>query len=431
VWFGQVISNIGSGLTSFGLGLWVYTETGSASRLALVVLAAQLPTLLISPFAGALVDRWDRRAAMILADAGAATGTLVTAVLLATGRLEFWHLYVTLSFSGVFAAFQFPAYSAATTLLVPKEHHSRAAGMVQLSGSVSIVAAPTLAALLVVTAGLTTIFVIDFVTFLIAVATLLVVRFPAPERSAAAEKGIGALLAEARSGFTFVSRRRALLVLLLSFGVVNFAFSFLSVLLIPLLLSVTTETTAGTIVSVSGFGLVAGSLLMASWGGPEDRLRGLFAAIGTMGIGFAVAGVAPEVGWILTGITLIHVVGPVASSLSQAIWQSKVPPALQGRVFAVRQVLAIAATPVAFLLAGRLADGVFEPFMTGDSTLARLLRDVVGTGPGRGIGVMFILLGTVVVATAAIAWRNPAMRTFDADVPDVVLPSPPTSFEPG
>jgi MFS family permease len=430
VWFGQVVSNIGSGLTSFGLGLWVFLETGSATQLALIVLAARLPMLLISPFAGALIDRWDRRTAMIVADAGAAAGTLATVLLLASGRLEIWHLYVTLSFSGVFGAFQFPAYSAATTLLVPTAQYSRAAGMVQLAGSVSLVAAPTLAAVLIVSTGLTAIFVIDFLSFLVAVVILVAVRFPEPVRSEPPKRGMRPLLGEARSGFSFVARHRGLLVLLLTFSVVNFAFSFMSVLLIPLLLSVTSETTAGSVVSISGFGLVAGSLLMASWGGPQDRVGGLFVAIGGMGLGFAVAGMAPDVGWILAGISLIHIVHPIAGSLSQAIWQTKVPPELQGRVFAVRQVLAIAAAPVAFVLAGRLADGVFEPFMAGPSAPATWLRGLIGVGSGRGIGLLFVLLGAVVLVTLVIAWNHPAIRALDEAVPDAVSAPQPTGSGP-
>jgi len=419
VWLGQLVSNAGSSITSFGLGLWVFAETGSATQLALIVMAARLPMLVVSPFAGALVDRWDRRTAMIVADAGAALGTLVTAVLLMTGMFEIWHLYVTLSFSGLFRAFQFPAYSAATTLLVPKAHYSRAAGMVQLAGSLGIVAAPALAALLVVASGLNVIFVIDFATFLFAVGTLASVRFPEPIRSRAEAPGVRPLLDEARHGFAFVAGRRGLLVLLITFSVVNFAFSFQSVLLIPLLLSVAAETAAGTVVSLSAVGLVAGSLAMAMWGGPADRLRGLLVALAAMGTGFAVAGVSPGLGWILGGIMLIHLAHPVAGSLSQAIWQSKVPVEIQGRVFAVRQVLSIAAAPVAYLLAGRLADDVFEPFMSGGSGLARLAANVVGSGAGRGIGLMFVILGALVLGAVVVAWNAAAIRTLDVAVPDI------------
>ena len=153
VWFGQVVSNLGSAMTGFGLGIWVYQETGSATQLAFVVLAARLPTLFVSPFAGALVDRWDRRWAMLLSDGGAAVGTLAIMLLLLTDSLELWHLYLALSFSGVFSAFQFPAYGAAITLMVDREDYARASGFVQLAGSVGRVAAPAAAAAIVVWAG--------------------------------------------------------------------------------------------------------------------------------------------------------------------------------------------------------------------------------------------------------------------------------------
>ncbi|HEY5651696.1 MAG TPA: MFS transporter, partial [Acidimicrobiia bacterium] len=171
VWFGQLVSLLGSSMTSFGLAIWVYQQTGSATQLALVVMASRVPMLLVSPFAGALVDRWDRRRAMMLSDTGAAVGTLATMLLVITGSLEIWHLYVTLSMSGFFEAFQFPAYSAATTLLVPKDQYARASGLVQLAGSVGRVLAPMAGAALLVWSGLTVLFVIDLVTFVFAVGT--------------------------------------------------------------------------------------------------------------------------------------------------------------------------------------------------------------------------------------------------------------------
>jgi MFS family permease len=183
VWFGQVVSNLGSGMTAFGLGIWVYQETGSATQLAFIILASRVPALFVSPFAGALIDRWDRRWAMLLSDGGAAVGTLAIMLLLLTNSLELWHLYVALAVSGVFQAFQFPAYGAAITLMVDKDDYARASGFVQLAGSVGRVVAPAAAAAIVVWVGLTPLFIVDFVTFLVAVATLLSVRFPAVEPS--------------------------------------------------------------------------------------------------------------------------------------------------------------------------------------------------------------------------------------------------------
>lgn len=415
VWFGQVVSNLGSAMTGFGLGIWVYQETGSATQLAFVVLAARLPTLFVSPFAGALVDRWDRRWAMLLSDGGAAVGTLAIMLLLLTDSLELWHLYLALSFSGVFSAFQFPAYGAAITLMVDREDYARASGFVQLAGSVGRVAAPAAAAAIVVWAGLTPLFIIDFVTFLVAVATLLAVRFPAPEPSAREGRGIAGLLREARLGLDFVLARRALLILMLSFVMVNFAFAFQSVLLIPLLLETTTEQVAGWVVSLAAGGVVVGSLVLGAWGGPKDRVAGVYVPIFAMGIGLSLIGLRPSVLLIVAGILLMNGTHPIAGGSSQAIWQSKVPPNLQGRVFAIRQVSAIIASPPAFLFAGWLADRVFEPFMADASGPLAL---VAGSGPGRGMGLMFVIIGLFVVGVVVAAWNHPRIRALETEVPD-------------
>jgi MFS family permease len=379
--------------------------------------------LLVSPFAGALIDRWDRRWAMILADSGAAVGTLATMLLLVTGNLEIWHLYVTLSFSGLFQAFQFPAYSAATTLLVEPEHYARASGLVQLAGSIGQVAAPTIAAAVVVWSGLTILFVVDFATFLFAVATLLRVRFPAHEPGQRIGRGARGLLLEAREGLDFVLEKRALLILMLSFVVVNFAFAFQGVLLIPLLLSMTTEQTAGIIVSIAAGGIVAGSLALTVWGGPKNRITGIYLPILAMGVGLILMGLRPSLALVVFGILLMNTTHPIAGGSSQSIWQSKVPPSLQGRVFAIRQISAISAAPIAFLLAGITADHVFEPLMANASGA---LGTIIGSGPGRGIGLMFVLAGLFTTAIVAVAWNLPRIRNLETEVPDLELAEPAT-----
>jgi DHA3 family macrolide efflux protein-like MFS transporter len=418
VWVGQLVSALGSSMTQFGLAIWVFTETGSTIQLSLLILAAMLPGLLMSPFSGSLIDRWDRRVAMIVSDAGAAAGTLVVAILLVTGNLEMWHLYASLAFSSVFGSFQYPAYSAATTLLVPKSQYGRASGMVQLAGSIGRVAAPAIAGIIVVTSGLAALFVIDFMTFGIAVGTLVFVRFPNPEKSSMEPATVSGLLREARQGLAFVMQRRALLILLLTFTAVNFAFSFQSVLLIPLLLTMTSEANAGIVISISMIGLVAGSLLMSTWGGTSKRVRDVFVALAVMGLGLTLAGLRPSVLLILVAVTVSHLAFPVAGGSSQALWQAKVPPSLQGRVFAVRQVFSFGAIPASLLLAGFLAESVFEPMFSDGGTLAGSLGHVIGTGEGRGIAFLMAIMGVAVIGVTFASWRSPAISNFDRDVPD-------------
>jgi DHA3 family macrolide efflux protein-like MFS transporter len=417
VWVGQLVSGLGSGMTRFGLALWVFLETGSAMQLSFLVLSSSVPLLLMSPFAGALVDRWDRRRAMIVSDAGAAAATVVAIVLVATGRLEVWHLYITLAAAGAFQAFQFPAYSAAITLLVHPDHYTRASGLVQLAGSVGNIVAPALAAVVVVQFGLGAIFAIDLITFGVAVVTLLVVRFPDYEPVAGAGRGPAALLREARGGLDFVTERRGLLIILVSFLSVNFAFAFQTVLIVPLLLGITTEATAGLIVSIGAGGLLVGSLAVSLTGRPHDRLFGLYAGIGGMGLGLILVGLRPTLALIALGAVVLSLSHPVAGAGSQAIWQAKVPAGMQGRVFAVRQMSAISSSPIAFLTAGWLADSVFEPLFAADKT--HPLTDILGAGPGRGIGAMLALMGAFVVIVAIAAWKHPRIRNLDTEVPDI------------
>ena len=416
VWIGQLVSNLGSSMTGFGLAIWVYQETGSATQLALILMASRVPMMLVSPFAGALVDRWDRRWAMILADAGAAMGTFVAMILIVSGNLETWHLYLTLSFSGLFQAFQFPAYGAAVTTMIPKEFYARASGLVQLAGSIGNVVAPAVAAALVISQGLGPLFVIDFVTFLVAVITLLFVRFPQAKRSEHRGRGVKGLTLEAREGLRFVLERRGLLILLASFLMVNFAFSFQGVLVVPLLLNLTTEQLAGIVVSIGAAGIVLGSLAVTVYGVPKNRIRGVYWPIAAMGVGLMLMGMRPLLGLVIVGTLLMNGTHPTAGATSQSSWQSKVPEEIQGRVFAIRQVSAIAAAPLAFFLAGTLADRVFEPGMAQSSGL---LTSMFGAGPGRGIGVMFVLAGITAVLVVVWALRHPRIRNLETEVPDV------------
>lgn len=214
VWFGQLVSTIGSGLTGFAFGVWVYQETGSTTLFAMNMLAYAIPNLVVAPFAGALVDRWDRRKVMIMSDTGAGLATLFVAALLVTSNLEVWHVFVATAVSATFTTFQWPAYSATTTLLVPKEQLGRAGGMVQIGEAVSQLIAPAAAGGLFITTGLQGVVMIDFVTYLIAVGTLLLVRFPQPETTKEGEESKGSLLSEAVYGWKYIAARSGLLGLL-------------------------------------------------------------------------------------------------------------------------------------------------------------------------------------------------------------------------
>lgn len=424
IWSGQVVSALGSNLTGFAVGVWVYQQTGSATKYALIALVTTLPGMLLAPLAGALVDRWDRRWIMILSDLGAGCMTLILAALIWLGRLELWHIYLLLSLSSVFATLQWPAFTAATTLLVPREHLGRASGLTQTGNGIAEILAPALAGALVVTIGLDGVVLIDVVTFLVAVSTLLVVRVPRPPVSAEGSAARGHLLREAAAGWTYIRLRTGLLTLLILLAATNFSMGVMQVLVTPMVLAFSSAAVLGRVLSIAGLGMLAGSVLMSIWGGPRRRVAGILMLLLIQGLSLVVGGLRPSAVLIAAAGFVFLFAMPLLLGTSQALWQSKVPPDLQGRVFAMRRMVAWSTLPLAYLVAGPLADRVFEPLLAADGALARTLGPWIGVGEGRGIGLLYILLGILVVLTVAIAARFPRLRRLEEELPDAVPARP-------
>ncbi|MCB1054896.1 MAG: MFS transporter, partial [Acidobacteria bacterium] len=357
IWAGQVLSNLGSGLTRFAIGVWVFQNTGSATRYTLIAFCATLPAVFLSPFAGALVDRWNRRRTMILSDSAAAATTVVMVILLSLGRLEVWHIYLLVAVSSAFNSLQVPAFSAATTLLVPKQHFTRAGGMVQMGNAAAQVLSPILAGFLLGEIAIQGVILIDFATFLVAVTVLALVVVPEPERKVPAPGAAKpSLWREAGYGWTYIRQRPGLFHLLGFFAALNLLLPFALVLITPLILSFANSTELGWILGLGSAGAFLGGLAMSTWGGPKRRVAGVLGAGPFLAVGWIVAGLRPSLLWIGVGFSLAMLVLPMLNASSQAIWQAKVEPAVQGRVFAMRRLIAQATGPFAFLAAGPLAD---------------------------------------------------------------------------
>lgn len=431
LWSGQVVSTLGSSLTGFALSVWVYQQTGSATRFALIALVTMLPGILLSPVAGALVDRWDRRWALIVADTGAAISSLTLALLLRLDRLELWHIYPLLALSSSFSAFQFPAFSAATSLLVPRRHLGRASGMTQMGAGIAEIVAPVLAGALVVTIGLWGVLLIDVATFLFAITVLLFVRIPRPEASAVGIASRGSLLSEAAFGWTFIRQRPGLLALLLLFATTHVGLGMMQVLVTPMILSFTTADVLGRVLSVAASGMLAGSVLMTVWGGPRRRVAGILGFLLLQGIVLMFGGLRPNAVLIAASGFVFLFCTPLIIGSSQAIWQSKTPPDLQGRVFAVRRMIAWSTLPLAYLIAGPLADRVFEPLLAVGGPLAESLGPWIGVGKGRGIALLFLVLGALVVLTVAAASRLPRLTRLEEELPDTLPDGKPAPADTG
>lgn len=418
VWAGQLVSLLGSGLTNFGLGIWVFQKTGSATLFATIALLAILPGLVVSPFAGVLVDRWDRRLVMLGSDLLSAVCVGLVALVVFSGNLQVGHVMVLAGVTSALGAFQVPAYQASVSSLVPKEQLGRAAGMVQMGQAVADLAAPILAGFMFVAIGLNGLMLLDFFSFFFGILTLAFVRFP---RIAKAETAGGAkpnFRSEFAQGWDFIVKRPGLLLLLGYFAALNFLLPMAGVLFAPLILSFASPQQFGSVISILGLGMLAGSILMSVWGGPKNRVVGVVASGMLIGLFLAGSGLQANVTLVAVCGFLMMFASPVTNGASQVIWQAKTPLELQGRVFSVRRMIAQGTAPIAMLISGPLVDRVFGPAMMPGGSLAPVLGPFIGVGAGRGVGLLFVLMGSLTVVVSIACLASPAMRKIESTLPD-------------
>jgi DHA3 family macrolide efflux protein-like MFS transporter len=428
IWIGQLVSLIGSQLTGFALGVWVYDQSKSVLLLALTQIAMQAPFVLLSPLAGVLADRWNRRTAMMVSDFGAGLAVLTAAGLYFSHWLQPWMVIPINLWMAAFQTLMWPAYTASVTLLVPKEQYGRANGFVQLGEALPQIAGPALAGALYVVIHLGNLALIDFVTYLFSVTLMVLwVRIPNPARTEAGRQARGSVWKEMRFGWDYIVARRGLLSLLFYFMAINFLSGVMQPLLVPLILDNWPADVLGYLSTVLGVGMLAGTVLMSAWGGGRRKIYTLLGA----GVGGSLF--LGAIG-LRISIPLLAVCGfgfmtarPLMNASSQAIWQAKVAPDVQGRVFAVRRALAWSAQTVAPLLAAPLADYVFKPGMAPGGALAALLGPVVGVGANHGIGVLISCLGLLTGVVSLAALLIPAIRNVERDVPDHAAASPSAS----
>ena len=418
IWIGQLASIIGSGLTRFVLGIWIYEQTGSITLFVLMALFDAIPGIIVSPFAGALVDRWNRRSALIISDSIAAISTLLLMLLIINGQLTVGLIYVAISISSICNAFQWPAYAATIPLLVPKQHLGRANGMVQAADAIARILSPILAVILMGVIDLQGVLLVDIVTFLFALSMLCITTIP----SIASDKpprSFRAFLQEVVQGWTYIRTQTSLYLLLWFSTVTNFTLGVVQVLLAPLVLTFASTEALGLVLSIAGGGALAGGILMSLWGGPEKRIYGIFGFTLLQGFLLLLGGLQPNISLIAVASSLFLFCTPLIYGCNQSIWQSKVPFALQGRIFATQRMMIWISLACAYLIAGPLADGVFEPLMAVDGLLSSTVGQLIGVGPGRGIGFLFILIGIITIGITVWGFLSPTLRFLEERIPDI------------
>ena len=417
IWSGQFFSLLGTYMSQFALGIWAWQRTGEATALALVALFSFGPSVIMFPIAGALVDRWNRKLVMMISDVVSGIATIAVFLLLSSGRLEVWHLYVTGAFTGIFQAFQWPAYSASISLMVDKKDYARASGLFSLADSVSNIIAPAAAGILIGLIGVMGVLTIDIVTFLAAVGILLLVVIPQPPKRE--EKR--SMLSDTFFGFTYISERRGLLGLQLNFFASNLVTGLAFTVFTPMIMLRSGNDTVitGAVQSAFGVGGVVGGLALSAWGGPKRRVDGVLLGMAGSGLlGMTVLGMGQTPLLWMAGAFLTMLFIPTSNGSNQAIWQSKVPPEYQGRVFTTRALIASISSPIGMVIAGPLADAVMTPSMMPGGALAGTFGWLVGVGPGAGIGLLFVFLGIVATLISLSGYAFKTIRDVEKDIPD-------------
>lgn len=416
-WSSQTLSSLGSSMTKYALIIWAYRQQGTALSVTLLAFCSYLPSILLSFIAGTIADKWDKKKILIATDSLAALGSATVFFLFATGRLETWHLYLVnlvLSFMG---AFEHPAVLVSTSLLAPKEQYARVSGLQNLYGSLVSIFTPILATSIMAFAGLHTIFVIDLVTFIVSIVTLLFfIQIPKIQNSGKQQEK-EPFFKSCLSGIRFLLAHQAIWKIILFMSFINLLAYLTGYGILPAMVLARTgdnQSILGLVSGAMGLGTLAGSLIVTLSPPSKRRSRVIFLSL-------AFAFLLNDIVWGLNLHPWIWIVGaflgcvplPFMTACLTSIMRTKVPIEMHGRVFSARDTVQFISIPIGLMLGGILADYVFEPFMAAASPLAIALSVIVGSGKGSGMAVIFLLTGVAGVLASLICLNRPVFREID------------------
>jgi MFS transporter, DHA3 family, macrolide efflux protein len=412
IWGGQFGSLIGSSLTSFALGVYVLQKTGSVSQFSFILLFMTVPGLVLAPLVGVLVDKWSRKSMMLASDLLAGFSTLGIAAILFFFHLELWQIYISVALSSIAGIIQFPAYQSIVSQFVEKKHLGRANGLIQLSEASGSIIAPPLAGILLPMIHLKGIFIIDFFSFFFAIFSILFISIPHHSTLKEASKK-QSIRKDMKEGLDYLLHHKGLLWLLTYFAFTNFLFGFVNVYTQPLILSLGTTSDLGFVLSCIGIAMVAGGAVMGAWGGPKRKAIAVLYFGLVSAFFFTLIGINKSIFLISVFLFLSFFFLPFGNSCSQVIWQSKVEQSIQGRVFALRRMIAMSLMPVSYLLSGPLEEKILAPIMEKGQMGQQLLGGWFGSGEAGGIRFFFIVIGICWMLLSIILWFKPEIKGLD------------------
>lgn len=405
IWFGQFISMLGSALSAFGLGIWIFQKTGSAASFAMSAVCTVLPALLFAPFAGSIADRKKRKAIILLTDSIDAFLKILIVTLLIFNKLELWMVYPLVFISGTLGTFQNPAFGASIPMLVPTDKLTRANGLLQFSSAIQNLLAPVIAGFLYPLIELKGLFIIDFVSFFFALASIASIKIPQPLIEKTKDSLVLAALKDLKYAWKYLIQKEGLMQLIVFFAFLNFIANLSIILLGPLMMSVYNSQAYGNVQAGIGLAMLLGGLCSSLIPDTKNKIKRILLILSLCSIGPIISGTTLNRIIITAGFFIFMFPVPYVNTLLMSIFQIKIERNVLGRVGALMTAILAAITPIAYLCAGPLADYVFEPLMN---------------EKGRGIGLIFIISGILLIISCLLMRLNKTVTSIEKRLPDYV-----------
>jgi MFS transporter, DHA3 family, macrolide efflux protein len=416
----QVLSFIGSSMTAIAVGIWVFSQTGDTTPVLLTVFFGSIPQMLGGAFTGVLIDRWDKRHALILVDIGQAVGTVVLMFSLLSGGFELWHLYLISLWQGIFGMIQAPTMLAFITTLVPDHRREHANAIQQTTIRIAGMIAPAMTGALYGAIGVPGVVLIDFITFVGAVVVTSQLAAVQHEPQANHAPKPASIRLDMAEGIRFLLSQRGLLWLVVHGTLINFFLSSVLSLATPYILTITrSPDLLGLVLGVLNAGPIAGALIMAAWGGTRPRIHTIMPAIMVISLVVIAYGLAQTPVALIVSAFCILLPMPMVTSMISAIVQFKTPQQIQGRVFAVIFQLASLANPLALLLTGPFVDNLLEPATR--TQFWQYVVPIVGSQPGAGMRLLTIISGGLMLIVTLLFYANPLIRRVEKSPEEIGL----------
>ena len=407
LWLGELISNIGSGMTAFALSVYVYEKTGSVSYVSLITLLSFMPSIILSPIGGLLADRYDRRLLMIIGDLFSGLGLIYILWNIQAGEKSIVPIFLGITFSSIFTSLLEPSYRATLTDILDEENYAKASGLIQAAGSAKYLISPVIAGMILSVADIRIILLLDILTFITTCLMIFLVRKSMNSEMQNYKKDSFKGLLE---GLFIIKENRGVYSLVIIMFFVCFFMGFIQILIRPMILALSSVKTAGMMESLCAAGLLIGSLWIGIAGIKKNYSKILAVACFFCGIFMSMTGVNENLAIIGISTFLFFSTLPFMNSCADVLVRVSVPNELQGRVWGLISLITQMGTVTAYIISGVMADYIFEPMFNKNGILVENIGMIIGTGKGRGIGFMLILSGIGMLIMAIVIWKNGEIR---------------------